>query len=478
MGCIAFKPVFLVSVLGIALLSGCASTTSTSVAPPVDLPSAWRASQAESAQGPSEVWWQGFESEELDRLMALAMQDSPDLRIASHRVRQAEWAVKQAGASLFPSLSLGGSTSSRRSQAGGGEQVVRSDATAANLSVSYEVDLWGRLGAGHRGAEASLDGSRYDLETARLTLTAGVANAYFQYLGLRNRHETASQNLTLAKRVLSIVETRARYGAASALDLSRQRTTVLSQEAALLPLEAQLQQTHHALALLVGALPSDLNIQHDQIERLRVPAVGSGLPASLLSRRPDLAAAEADMRVADASLEQARAALLPTLQLSAGASLGSSALLSLADPSKALSLAGSLTQSIFDGGRLRAQVGVSEASRSQVWETYRKSLLTAVKEVEDALVSVGRQAGQERQQTAIRDEAQRSLALAEQRYKAGAAGLSDVLDAQRTFYVAQDDMAQIRQARLTAAVDLIKALGGGWQLPAKSLANAKKDGGT
>src|SRR5690606_6684905 len=166
---------------------------------------------------------------------------------------------------------------------------------------------------------------------------------------------------------------------------------------------------------------------------------------------------------ADASVDQARAALLPTLQLSAGGTLATNALLSLADPTRGLSLTGAVAQSLFDGGRLRSQVESSDAQRVQALESYRKAVLTALKEVEDALVNTSRQSDQETAQTAIHEEAQRSLNLAERRYKAGADSLSTVLDAQRTFYSAQDQLAQTRLARLTAAVDLIKSLGGGWQ---------------
>jgi NodT family efflux transporter outer membrane factor (OMF) lipoprotein len=220
--------------------------------------------------------------------------------------------------------------------------------------------------------------------------------------------------------------------------------------------------------LLVGKLPSELVLQGDRIERLSLPSVGVEVPGAILSRRPDLARAEADLRAADAQVDAARAALLPTLQLSAGGSLATSTLLSLSDPTRVLSLTGSLAQNLFDGGKLRRQVDISEVGVKQSWESYRKTLLTAVKEVEDALVNVERQGTQELNQSAVRDEAQRSLQLSEQRYKAGAAGLSDVLDAQRTFFSAQDQLAQIRLSRLSASVDLIKALGGGWQAPRRS----------
>ena len=450
----------------LALLAGCAQSPREHAAP-VNLPPAWAAATPQG-NWPDAHWWTGFQAAELDRLIELALADSPDVRIAEQRVRAAELAVQQAGASLFPSLGLSASTGSRRSQAPGSSDAVRSESSSAALNIGYEVDLWGRLSAGVRGAEASLDGVRFDQASVRLTLTTGVANAYFQHLSLFDRLEIARQNLQLAERLMAIVETRARHGSASALDVSRQRTTVLSQRAALLPLETQLRQTRHALALLVGKLPGELVLQGDRIERLSPPVIGVAVPGAILSRRPDVARAEADLRAADAQVDAARAALLPTLQLSAGGSLATSTLLSLSDPTRVLSLTGSLAQNLFDGGRLRRQVDIGEVGVQQSWQAYRKTLLTAVKEVEDALVNVERQGAQELNQSAVRDEAQRSLQLSEQRYKAGAAGLSDVLDAQRTYFSAQDQLAQIRLSRLSASVDLIKALGGGWQAPRRA----------
>lgn len=235
----------------LALLAGCAQSPRQH-AVPVNLPATWGANTPQG-NWPEPRWWTGFQAAELDRLIELALAGSPDVRIAEHRVRSAELTVQQAGASLFPSLGLSASSGSRRTEAPGSSGPVRSESSSAALNIGYEVDLWGRLSAGVRGAEASLDGVRFDQEAVHLTLTTGVANAYFQYLSLADRLEIARQNLQLAERLMAIVETRARYGSASALDVSRQRTTVLSQRAALLPLETQLRQTRHALALLVGS---------------------------------------------------------------------------------------------------------------------------------------------------------------------------------------------------------------------------------
>lgn len=454
----------LIALGAICLALGACSTRGERVQPQMVLPSTW--SEAPTpGQLPDQRWWSGFDSPELDRLMATALAGSPELAIAAGRVRQAEAAVHGAGASLFPGLTLGLNTGSRRTDPTGVGASSVSGSTGLSLGLSYELDLWGRIDAGVRSAQASLEGSHYDLETARLTLAGGVANAYFQLLAVQERLAIARDNLAIAERLLRIVEVRRRSGAASTLDLSRQLTTVLTQRAALLPLEVQVRQTTSALAVLVGRSPEDFQVASEPLQRLAIPAIAPFLPGELLTRRPDLARAEAQLVAANANLEAARAALLPGLQLSASGGLATSTLMSLADPTRSLTIGVALAHTLFDGGRLRSQVEGSEAQREQLVETYRKAILTALKEVEDALSNVVRNREQEAAQGAIRDEAQRSLQLAELRYRAGATDLASVLDAQRVLYAAQDQLAQQRQARLAGAVDLTKALGGGWQRP-------------
>lgn len=447
-----------------ACLAAC-STPGPATRVALEMPPAW----SEPAVGTGALqadWWRSFQSDELVQLVDQALAGSPDLAVAAERVRQAEISVRSAGASLFPSVSLGGSTGSRRTDPGAGAGFSSSESSSLSLGVSYEIDLWGRLAAGVRGAEASLVGSRFDLDSARLSLTAAVADAYFQVLALRVRLDIARSNLALAERLLGIVEARYRNGAASSLDLSRQRTTVLSQRAALLPLQVQERQTLSALAVLLGHVPQGFGVIATGLDGLDVPEVQAGLPSQLLTRRPDLASAEAQLAGADADVDAARAALLPGIQLSGSAGLASTALLSLANPSVSLGLTAAIAQTIFDGGRLRGQVELSESQRRQLVETYRKAVLTALKEVEDALGNAARSRDQEAAQRTIRDEAQRALGLAELRYREGADDLATLLDAQRTLFSAQDQLAQLRLSRLTAALDLFKALGGGWQRPA------------
>ena len=445
----------------VALALSACSMTSPMLKPNVSAPGAWNEAAPANATAVTADWWNTFGSAELQSLVAEALAGSPDLAIATERVRQAEAQVRIAGASLFPTLDLGYGTSARQTDNG---RTTRTEASNVNLSVSYELDLWGRNRAGVRGAQSSLAATTFDRDTVRLTLISGVANAYFDVLSLRSRLAVARENLAISERVLEVVSSRVRNGAASQLDLSRQQAAVLSQRAALLPLEQQERQTLSALAILTGKLPEGFNVKAPGVAELRVPVVDPGLPSQLLVRRPDLASAEARLAGANADVSAARAALLPSISLTGSAGAASTALLSVltGGTTSALSIGLSLLQPIFDGGRLRGQVSVAQSQERELVENYRKSILTAFGEVEDALVASSRRAQQEAIQTEVQAQAREALRLAEIRYREGADDLLTVLDAQRTLFSAQDQLEQIRQARLEAAVDLYKALGGGW----------------
>jgi multidrug efflux system outer membrane protein len=403
-------------------------------------------------------WWRSFNSDELSSLIAAALAANPDLAIATERVLQAEVQLRIAGASLLPEVGIGAGTSRRETRPSGGSW-SRSDGSNATLSASYEIDLWGRNAAGVSAASALLRASRYDFETTRLTLVTGVASTYFQVLSLRGRLATARENLVIAERVFAVVDARVRHGAASALDLARQQAAVLGQRAAIPPLELQERQTLFALALLLGRAPEGFNAGFGtaganaaaaaHLTDLTVPRVSPGLPAELLTRRPDLASTEAQLAAANANITAARAALLPSIQLTGSAGLASSA---------------SVAQSIFDGGRLRGQVDIAESRERELIENYRKAILAALADVEGALASSGRTAEQEVLQQQILEQARRALRLAEVRYREGADDLLTLLDAQRTLFQAEDQLAQIRLSRLQASIGLFKALGGGWKL--------------
>ena len=446
-----------------AVLGGCAVTGPDSPPAPA-MPLAFAESADTSAAALAPEWWTAFGSPELSSLIAASEAANPDLAIAAERVLQAEAQVRTADASLFPALNLGIGSSRRESRPEGGAWKA-SDASSATLSASYELDLWGRNMAGRESAAAGLRASHFDRETVRLTLVAGVANAWFQLLSLRGRLGIARENLAIAERVFKVVDSRVRNGAASKLDRARQQAAVLAQRAALLPLEVQERQLLFALAILLGRAPQGFDTPAASLAGLAVPRIAAGLPAQLLLRRPDLASAEAQLAAANANVAAARAALLPSISLTGSAGLTSNVLLNfLSAPTATLALGAALLQPIFDGGRLGAQVDVAESRRRELVEAYRKAVHAALADVEGALAAAGRLAAQEALQEQVVAQARVALRLAEVRYREGADDLLSLLDAQRTLFQAEDQQAGIRLARLQAAVSLYKALGGSWQL--------------
>ena len=447
-------------------LAACATPVATT-RPDLDLPATW--SEAAFANATDRAverdWWRAFGSAELAGLIDEAQAGSPDLRIAFERVRQAELAARLAGSSLYPQLSVGadmGARYARQRDTPG----VRTDSTSASIGINYEIDLWGRVAALNDSALAQLRGSRYDLEAARLALTTGVASAYFQVVATRIQLDVTRRNLAISEKLLDIVDARYRNGVASAVDLSQQRTQVLTQRAALLPLEVLERQSLSALALLLGRPPQGMTVAATDFSGVAVPEPAPGMPSTLLVRRPDIAGGEAALAAADANVAAARAALLPTVSLSGAAGLASDSLLTLSNPGFSVALTASFLRSLFDADARRNQVEVNESTRRQLVEAYRRDVYAALKEVDDALASVGRYREQEATRTVIRDEAARTLRLSEVQLREGAATLSTLLDAQRSLFSAEQELALVRQARLGAAVDLFKAVGGGWEMPA------------
>jgi len=450
-----------------ALLVTACSFIEPTPQPDIALSERWlEATPTTGAAMPSAEWWRSFGSPQLDALIESAFEGNPDLRMQGERVIQAELALNVANASLFPSLNLSGGSGWKRENPGSrsSNTVTNKKSTSLNLAASYEVDLWGRVSASIASGEASLAASRYDYDGARLSLAANVATAWFQYLASRERLEIARENLAIAERVYKVVEARHRNGAVSSLDLSRQTTTVLTQRAQIDPLEVQVRQTRMALDILCGRAPMPSSTESPgTLAGLSIPSIDAGLPSELLLRRPDIASAEARLVAASANIGAARAELFPSITLSAGGGLATDSLLSLASPASVINLSAAVLQTIFDGGRRRAQVETARSREREMLETYRKTILSALQEVEISLSNTARDTRQEEAQAQILVEAERGLRLAELRYSTGADDLLSVLDAQRTRFSVQDQLAQLRLARLTGTVNLYKALGGGWR---------------
>lgn len=449
-------PRYLLSPLALLLLAGCSHTAS-----PVDVlptpPNEWQHAIPADEPVPAD-WWRGFASPELDGLVEQALASNHDLAAAAARLRQAQASARAAGAPLLPALdgNLGASREGRL----GGDAETAGNQYRGGLAASYEVDLWGRLTANHDAALAELAASRFDRDALTLSLTATLTDTWLRQVALAERLRLAGLNLDNAERVLATVQAREAAGAATPLELAQQRGLVAEQRRSREELRQQADDVRSSLAILLGQ-SEPVTQSRSSLTELQAPAPGGALPSELLVRRPDLARAEARLTAADADLRAARAALLPRLNLSAGAS-GSAGGLSRVFADPVYSLAAAMTAPIFDGGALAAERDRNEASREELLADYRQSIVAAFADVQVALNARSGIDAQWQAQQEVQAQAERALRLAEQRYRAGADDLLNLLDTQRTLYAAEDQSAQLRLSRLQADVALARALGGGW----------------
>jgi NodT family efflux transporter outer membrane factor (OMF) lipoprotein len=437
-----------------ALLSACALTPDyhrpeVAIAPDWDQGSAPEAGEIVTAD-----WWQRFGSDELDDLMQRAMAANHDLAAAVAAIEQARSSAHIASANRLPALDASASASRSQRNPGGGNSNDQ-----ALLNVGYELDLWGAAAAQSQAAQSRFAASVYDRDALALILQSEVAAHYFQTLALKDRLQIAQRNLAAARQVLELVEVRYREGAATGLELAQQRTSVLSIEAQIPQLDQQLRTTQHALAVLLGRSPQGFATTGSSLRELALPLIAAGQPAALLDRRPDIRRAEVRLIAANADIGVARAALYPGATLSASA--GFSGLLTGGSGSLA-TIAASLVQSVFDGGRRQAQVDSTKAIRQQLVEQYAQAVLTALQDVQDSLVIVESSGQRAAMLVAASEQAQEAFRLATARYEAGAEDLLTLLDSQRTLLQSEDNLIQAQLARYTATTSLFKALGGGW----------------
>ncbi|MBH9404058.1 pyoverdine export/recycling transporter outer membrane subunit OmpQ [Pseudomonas aeruginosa] len=468
------------SLISACLLLGACGSTPAPLDSGLAAPSQWRYLAA-GRRDASDIrqWWKAFGAPELDSLLQRALLNSQDLGAAVARVRQAQASAVIAGAPLLPELNatLGARRQNllRASGYSGTDAPSDNDAGdsfSAGLSASYEVDFWGGRRAAYRSALESLKASEYDRATVELTLLSGVANSYLQVLALREQQRIARLNLDTAEHVLRLGETRHAAGSATALEVAQQSSLVASQRKQLPLLEQQAHEALITLATLIGAPVQALQVAERPFDSLRWPETGAGLPSELLSRRPDIANAEAQLAAAQADVQGARAALFPKLTLSASLSSGANrAADTFRNPY--YNLGANLLAPIFNHGRLRAERDRSLARQEELLETYRKAILTAFADTERSLNSIDGLDRQLHWQQQELEQAQRAFDLSDSRYQAGAETLLTVLETQRTLYAAQDAAVQLRLARLQASVGLYKALGGGWQSDRQGL--ARKD---
>ncbi|MCK9751178.1 efflux transporter outer membrane subunit [Pseudomonas syringae pv. syringae] len=449
------------------LLSACQTP-----APPPDSgiqpPASWAFAANAAAQRSDIRWWQQFGSPQLNRLIEQASLDSHEVAAAMARVRQAQASAIIGGAPLLPELAFDLRGERNRFLRNSDRKANPSDDNNTNnftsdLTASYEVDFWGGIAAGRDSALQGLRASQFDQATVELTLLANVADRYAQTLAAREQGRIAELNLANAQDVLRLVQTRYESGSATALELAQQKNLVAAQQRELPRVQQLANEQLITLAALLGQPVQNLHLADQPFDTLNWPDIGPGLPSELLTRRPDLAKAEADLAAAQANVTVARAAMLPKLTLSAR--LGTENTRAedwLRAPFS--SLAAGLIGPIFNNGRLAAERDKATARQEELLETYRGAIINSFADVEKALNSIR---GLDQQRYWHEEElkqAQTAFRIAQSRYQEGAEDLLTVLETQRTLYLAQDVSVQLRLARVQASIALYKALGGGWQV--------------
>ena len=437
--------------------------------PALDIPQGYKAARLANLDAPPTLdWWRGFRSPELTDLMQEAQKVNLDIAAATARFIQADAQARIAGAALLPNVNgTGSETYSRTSGSSasglsiGGREVVNYN---ASLSASYELDFWGKNRDAAQAAEETSVANRFDRDVIALTTLTTVANAYFQVLASQDRIRTAQRNIASATRILDAIKERFKAGTGTDLDVAQQETVLGNQKALIPPLRQTLAQNINALATLVSRPPESVRITGGSLNQISSPRVTPGLPSELLTQRPDIRRQEAQLASATANVGSARAQFFPSIQLTGQGGYQSSSLASLFQPHAAFfNMVGSLTQPIFDGGRILGNFEFTKARQDELLQTYRKTVVSAFADVDNALVAIRQTTERLRLQREVLASSRRAFELSEQQLRAGTADIVTVLNTQLTYFQAEDLLWQAQLARLLAIVSLYQALGGGWE---------------
>lgn len=420
-----------------------------------EVPTQWR----EVAQGEAPIlaqWWQAYGDPQLSAAIEASLAGNVDIAVAEARVREAEAMAVQARSALLPSIDLAvGGQDGRSLSAFGTPSEAASG--SVQLQAAYEVDIWGRVRSGDAAARASLQASRYGLDAVGLSVAAATARAYITLLSLDAQLVVARNTLISRDEALRLATRRAEVGTSSRLELT-QATAEQRAAARQVPgLELAVTRQENALRLLMGSAPGP--VPRGRFEDLKLVHPQPDMPSSLLARRPDIAQAEAQLLAADATLTSSKASLLPQVRLTA--SLGE-VLAEGIDPLTVWSVGGSVLAPLFNHGRLAASVDASEARRDQAAFAYRKTVLTAFSEVENALAGIDKLQRQATEAEGQHQALVEGLRHARNRYRAGYASYLEELDAQRGLLNVELGLVQLHESRLLNSVSLYQALGGGW----------------
>ena len=423
-------------------------------------------SAAESAK-PSfgdETWWEVFKDQQLQGLIRAALQNNYDVRIAAARVLEAQAQLGITRADQFPSLSAGGSIASQQNPKIGPIPAYEVTQGEVAASAAWNLDFWGKYRRATEAARANLLANEWAQKEVIATLVADLATSYFQLRQFDLQLEISNRTLSSRRESLQLTQALEQQGLNSFLDVRQSEQLVYTAATEVPDLERQIAQEENAISILLGKSPGDIPRGLKLTEQPHAPEVPPGLPSSLLERRPDIREAEQNLIAANAQIGVARAAYFPQIALTGTAGFESPALTSLfAGPAGLWNLAGSLTQPIFEGGRLKSNLRLAEAQREQMTLTYQETIQGAFRDVSNALVAYRKNRELRVQQQHLLESAQDAAHLSHVRFDAGTTDYLEVLTNETNSFSAGLGLAQAQANELIAMVQLYQALGGGWQ---------------
>lgn len=456
----------------IIMLAGCAVGPDYK-RPAVELPPAYSDAPSQTTDAnavPAAVaadWWTLYNDATLSGLVAATLQYNADLHKALAQIDQAEAVLAEAGATLFPEIDLGASSTRSRSSTLNAQPLPSGTPAISNsnrlaLSTSFELDFWGKLRRASEAARAQVLSTRYARDVTALSLSGATAQSYFALRALDAQIAVTKETLASREDALEVTKNRAAGGLASQLEVNQAEVARAEAALQLRDLQRQRALVEHQLGLLTGKL--DLKIAPGDVMALPIPALPPpGLPSTLLERRPDVQQAEQALIAANAEIGVAKAEQLPTFSLTGnfgGQSKELSDVLKSGARIWSIGLSGALP--IFDAGKYSARTRQAEALQRQAVASYQKTVESAFKDVADALTNVEQTSAAAGDLQTMVDAAHNALRLSRLRYEAGYSAYLEVLDAQRSANVAEQSLLQNRQLQLVYSVDLMKALGGGW----------------
>jgi outer membrane protein, multidrug efflux system len=412
----------------------------------------------------SDKWWESYQDPKLNELVTLALANNSDIKVAMARIEEADSFAREVGTSILPTINLTSGAARQRTFSPGFNGINPTFSLYnIELGTNYEIDFWGKIKLAEKSARAQLLVSKYGLDTTKISVASLVSNYYLSLLSLDAQQNVLSKILESREKSLALARKRLQGGIVSILD-------IYQAEGAILQIKLQQEEykrlraiASHQLLLLTAS--SDLSTPKNTLETLpTVPIPPAGLPASLLTARPDIQIAELELVSMQANIGLARAAFYPTFSFTGDLGLQSAQFSDfIRNPARVFTLGLGLNLPIFDGGKRKERLNQTLAQEKQVLERYANTINIAFKEVNDGLSNLQQEAEKERLLIEATSLAAKTVEVARNRYEAGYTSYIEVLDAERRLIETNVAFLQTREARLLASVSLFKALGGGWR---------------